>query len=54
MGLRAAARRRTGRCAGSSTDGPTRESGGPLERGRHRIRALDGSGIAAEVGVAVE
>ena len=25
-----------------------------LERGRHRIRALDGSGIAAEVDVAVE
>jgi penicillin-binding protein 1C len=51
------------RAAGAATGRPVRwfvdgrlHRGGRwvLERGRHRIRALDGSGAAAEIGVAVE
>jgi membrane carboxypeptidase/penicillin-binding protein PbpC len=45
----------TGRPVRWFVDGrPHRGSRWVLERGRHRIRALDDSGAAAEIGVAVE
>ena len=54
VALRSAGGSRQGRVRWLVDGHPYRGARWVLEPGRHRIRALDGSGLTAEVGVIVE